>query len=170
MKTLNLLALVFFAVLSLSACGKRDAVQIDDAFMPYLQEVQDEAMARGFGASFAYQSSVQFDEGMADTLGGFCRWDEKGEKITINPRHWKRWSRNERIFLLVHELGHCALKRGHDETRMRFKEKIWIYKSVMTHDSESIGQAVDSEELSLEEADELYKYYFDEFFNVTRVL
>lgn len=50
---------------------------------------------------------------------GRCAWtDENRENsvIIINNRHWGELSDHRKVLVLLHELGHCAWRLGHDET------------------------------------------------------
>lgn len=61
--------------------------------------------------------TMEFAE-LPDDYVGMCYIYKSGRrKIEIDELYWKEISYNEREELILHELGHCVLDRGHSETK-----------------------------------------------------
>lgn len=131
--------LVFCVLLgiSVSACAPKEKAH--DAFL------QVDAPFQGFVNTFEQVSAdeghplqindlvVQF--GSTPTLNetGICEWaDNETPRITINQRIWNTLSDYDRQEVIFHELGHCVLKRIHQNSEMMaYGGTIQVAESIM---------------------------------------
>lgn len=97
-------------------------IDVDPAFESFVQEFTEEGTKRGEVIDFSETGLiVEFSDGAAEVNGGtgntigFCV--RGGYHIVIDKTDWTAASEISRNFLLFHELGHCALSRGHKNNR-----------------------------------------------------
>ena len=61
---------------------------------------------------------INFNDLDTTTKVGICRiWGTGHTEIEIDEGHWQTMSEDRRLALIFHELGHCALKRDHNDDR-----------------------------------------------------
>lgn len=117
--------LIIIAMVGVVGCapGYKEPV-IDSTFSPYLDLIQDQANTRGIYGNLTMVSSIEFGS-TPKGLAGYCyrKVDTQGytREITIDREAWDNGSELYRVFLLAHEIGHCALDKSHNETMMVFK-------------------------------------------------
>ncbi|MBI1227055.1 MAG: hypothetical protein GC192_17620 [Bacteroidetes bacterium] len=127
--------LLFLAILSVIAPSCRDDDEaprstIDKEFQPYFDAFVEEMNARAPDTSIDFsQFIVRFaNPGELDTgIYGNCS-KLGGYEIKVSRPIWDGPDSIYREVLIFHELGHCALRRGHDEQMLRF----YNCKSLMT--------------------------------------
>ncbi len=103
-------------LLVLSGCGKIDgsAHRVDEEFKDAVAIFGRQALLRGADVSKATNSiNVVFDDFDTDTLGRCTKTPLGPKTITIDRRFWKTAYKNQRLAVVFHELGHCALGREH---------------------------------------------------------
>ncbi len=120
---------VFIAVLAtgivlLSSCEKEIAIlnpeypNVERALWKYYAEFEEEAAKRGLfydlnDIGVTGEISEIHDPGVA----GSCQYGSAiNNHVTIDQTYWNRSGELYREFVVFHELGHCALFRGHDES------------------------------------------------------
>lgn len=95
--------------LSLSACGTMKPLQessIESEFTPFIQTYETYK-----GSSIDPTITIKFGP-LPEGVGGTCSYRDNA--ITINPVYWSSYLEYERkLTLIMHELGHCDLRRGH---------------------------------------------------------
>lgn len=85
---------------------------INPAFTLYVQ--QFEAI---WGKSIG-DIPIQFGKQEGNVIGVCTVWNAQWRQIEIDPDYWANgaYDDEERMSLIFHELGHCALNRGHLST------------------------------------------------------
>ena len=104
--------LLSVALLLVSACGRPIP---PDWAVPYMELFNQEAHVRGVDAD-AFDTEfviVETIEG-ADAIIGMCYYADN--RVEVEEKFWKYASDTEREILIFHELGHCALKKGHSDS------------------------------------------------------
>ncbi len=112
--------IVMGSVLLFWSCGKDGAeVNIDEALLPYFEKFQKEANERG----------VDFDVSTSNISGAIvnisgnnivaqCTHNENVPSVvTVDIDYWNLATEQEKEFYIFHELGHCYLKRVHDDSK-----------------------------------------------------
>lgn len=125
--------LIIFSFLIITACSNDGGVEempaiydVAPEFEPYVQEFLVEAEKRG--QSFDFQEtglSIQFSELPLNNANGRCFLGQY--RVEIDKVDWFSFSELFRSYLLFHELGHCALDRGHRNDK--FDDGSW--KSIL---------------------------------------
>lgn len=99
----------------LASCGRDGGVVIEEAFLPYIETLQEEAKNQNLEIIIR-NIEIRFGELPAANLQGVCRtYTFGGKEIVINPESWKFSTQNERLNIIAHEIGHCNLGQGHEE-------------------------------------------------------
>jgi hypothetical protein len=105
--------------LSLFGCGEeKGVIDVAEDFEPYYQRFISNSIRER--ADMTHKSiSIKFIENIdskdpALTVLGTCIPDSN--KIEINKDAWKSLQIPRREALIFHELGHCLLHRGHDDS------------------------------------------------------
>ncbi len=91
---------------------------IPNALSIHIENFQLEAEIRGF--SYQIHEDVTFEFGNLEQEGaaGQCQYhSNQTNLIIIDENFWQRASNNLREMVVFHELGHCVLGRGHDESK-----------------------------------------------------
>ena len=95
----------------LIGCGHIDKeIFIDEEFKEYVNTYE------------LYYGQVKtdmfFGSLMGDTVATCTRniFTKKGIKITVDVDNWRKSSKLQREMIIMHELGHCELKLGHNNT------------------------------------------------------
>ena len=104
MRTVCLILVIFLA-----GCGRfYPPTVINKDFLPYVQSFED---LWGHKVKF----SVIYGD-VPDEYIGVCKtWSDGHKEVHIDKEWWESEYTNdtERLVLIYHELGHCALGRGH---------------------------------------------------------
>lgn len=124
MKTNVILLVAIVASLSLSSCQKESVTQniqyanVDPELWTYYASFEREAQQRGLEYDLnALQISGEILEISEDNVAGSCRFGNHiNNEVTIDRSFWNRSSPILKEFVIFHELGHCVLLRGHDES------------------------------------------------------
>lgn len=122
--------LFFFLITFAFSCSKSSEIQpseeptertyplVDERLWPYFRSFEDEASERGH----AFDLRELNINGAIETIteqgvAGYCEYGSHiDNQIAIDDNFWNRASDAFREFVVYHELGHCVLHRGHDET------------------------------------------------------
>jgi len=90
---------------------------VDPALWSYFSNFEAEASARGLDIDL-YLANItgEIAEIEEQHVAGRCTFSSAAPNaITIDKTFWDRSSVLFREFVVFHELGHCFLRRGHDE-------------------------------------------------------
>lgn len=83
-----------------------------------------------YGQKISYPSIIFGD--LSDIRVGVCTLYSNGNwEIIIDKEYWENTSRESRIGLIFHELGHCILHRGHEEQFIITEHNYQVPKSLM---------------------------------------
>ena len=105
-----------------SSCTKKvDGVIINEELIPYYESFKEEAALRGV----VFDNSIARIEGYLQNipdvgvLGACKRNAENGDnpQIFLDKPTWRNSTDLEREYVMFHELGHCFLLLGHDDTK-----------------------------------------------------
>lgn len=111
---------MFCTILFIVSCGK-DAVDasVDAALLPYFQNFQAEAEERGveFDIENARISGVITNIAGNNVIAQCTHNVNEPSKVTVDIDYWNQATEQEKEFYIFHELGHCFLKRGHDDSK-----------------------------------------------------
>lgn len=146
---------LIFTFLLLSGCGTRPDPRTFKTADPAFQE-QVKLFEDLFGQS-VYYVGIGFMNQDAPQVGLCKVWSTGHKEIFIDPVYWQGADENERINLIVHELGHCALGRKHKEDTFYYdgdKVKSQVPVSLMFPYN-----------FFYNGLEELKSYYFHELFN-----
>lgn len=105
-------------ILLFSACGKGPAPAIvDPTLAPYLAKFESDigASVAGINVQFADTEKVQPGT-LGEVVGECTRWSDGTRTIQIDSTYWAASDESQRVELIYHELGHCALFMGHITT------------------------------------------------------
>lgn len=93
---------------------------IDEELAPYLERFQEEAATRGITIDFAAAGISAFLEDIEEeSVSGQCRHQSDGShQLVIDTGFWRQATEVRKEFVVFHELGHCALGRGHLDTSL----------------------------------------------------
>lgn len=80
----------------------------DAAFTPYLGQFALDA--RLYEVTCLYTEAMVFEDAMDNDWVGYCA---PVQKIAVHPAFWQQATEIERMTLIYHELGHCALGLDH---------------------------------------------------------
>ena len=114
--------IIFFALCN---CNNKNQEfdSTDPVFEPYIAEL-NEMSIEYTGIGLVNLTPINFKTlGNSKTglvLGGICmKYDSGGREIFIDPTHWDflKHKRDERLSILLHEIGHCSYSKIHDSTR-----------------------------------------------------
>ena len=95
--------LICLALFFIQGCGKK---QIDSEFVPYLKVFE---VATGISVDI----HMRFTETLEDDIAGKCMAYPFYREVLISKEAWisiNNWSKE---YLILHELAHCVLNRGH---------------------------------------------------------
>ncbi|MFW7381463.1 MAG: hypothetical protein ACOH5I_21825 [Oligoflexus sp.] len=119
---------------TLTACGMEEPpsglYNVDPEFEPYVNYLADVALDYGARIDIENLSVELRDLGSADgwtTLGSCYNMYEINPILVFDRRIWAKANETERRMLVLHEAGHCVLKRMHTSDRhslMHFTIKV----------------------------------------------
>ncbi len=113
-----LFAVVF--ILMSSCTNKEDGVILDERLVPFFEIFKEEAAKR----DVVFDNSVEQIEGYIQSVAGqsvigICKRNENVEKhrqLIFDSPYWKTATKLEKEYVVFHELGHCFLGLGHDDS------------------------------------------------------
>lgn len=91
---------------------------VDPELWPYYAAFETEARSRGFDYDLeALNILGDIEEIHQENVAGSCKYGSHiNNEVTIDQSFWNRSSNLYKEFVVFHELGHCVLLRGHDES------------------------------------------------------
>ena len=93
----------------MASCGR---IELGE-FSPYVKIFEQEATLRGTPTQII-NLDIHRDSTLPSTIRGQCQLKTfQIPTIVVNPLHWDKASESDREALLMHELGHCVLRREH---------------------------------------------------------
>lgn len=125
----NNVVLILFSSLCLQACTDDPNLNptpfnsptisgVDQELQSYFISFQQEAVKRGFDYDLnTLDVSGDIDQISDEGVAGTCQYGSHiTNHITIDQDFWDSAPPIYREFVVYHELGHCVLLRGHDES------------------------------------------------------
>jgi len=90
----------------------------DERLWVFFQTFEIEANKRGLSFDLRELNILGKIEDISEEgVAGHCRYGNHiDNEVTIDSKFWSRTSDLLKEFIVFHELGHCVLLRGHDET------------------------------------------------------
>ncbi|MEM9547247.1 MAG: hypothetical protein AAGA77_14805 [Bacteroidota bacterium] len=91
---------------------------VDPQLRPYYSAFEAEANRRGFDYDLTELNILgKIEEIHQENVAGSCMFGRFiDNEVTIDQTFWNRSSPIFKEFVVFHELGHCVLLRGHDES------------------------------------------------------
>lgn len=128
-------------------------VQIDNELQTYIDQFEEEALQRGLDVNFTETGIHAFIEDIEGAIVGQCQHKEDEPNVILLDRnYWDKATDDEKVLIVFHELGHCVLKKEHNDQ----KDSNGFCLSIM-HSSSQVC-AIDFSPSERER-------YFDELFN-----
>lgn len=124
-------ALMLLGLLCLYGCGDESALITDPAFNSYIDQFIQDAFAHNKVITKDQINVAFMDKPINGLSYGVC---ENGQ-IRIVEAYWNARNLNNKQAILYHELGHCVLDRGHDNTQ---NTQLNIPNSVMNSNVERV--------------------------------
>jgi hypothetical protein len=118
------LGMIVFLAVSASACAPKERphelqLQIDAPFQQYVSAFEQAASQEQGTALVINDLVVSFGSTPSLNETGVCEWAEnETPRITVNERIWNTLDDYDREEVLFHELGHCVLRRVHQDGEM----------------------------------------------------
>ncbi len=106
-------------ILLVSSCGSEEDVEINEEMAPYFETFKEEAAKRGI----IFDNSIEKIEGFLEFLPkesnlGVCKsYTDGSSEIIIDKPYWRVSTNLQREHIMFHELGHCFLNLGHDDSK-----------------------------------------------------
>ena len=95
------------------------------SFDVYKAEFESEYAIATNGSINTQPIRINFVNDLEGSIVGQCSYWDSGSEIFIETEYWNNVSEIQRTVLIFHELGHCALKRGHrDSSYLGYKTSI----------------------------------------------
>lgn len=116
------------------SCQKEETA-IDAELLEYIEVFEREAERRGMEINVealdvtAHVMNIQ----ESNVLGQCYTYSDDSRQIIIDQDSWEELDELEKEFLIMHELGHCVLNRGHADDRDNNNECISIMQSGTTN-------------------------------------
>jgi hypothetical protein len=111
------LLLILVAVIGSCAKDEEPEFLIDAPLQEYFDRFKAEAALRGVEIDFALMM-ISGDIrliGTQNVIGQCGHTEEEPNVVIVDKFYWDSASDLDREFLIFHELGHCALQRGHTD-------------------------------------------------------
>ncbi len=90
---------------------------VDERLWTYFEDFENEAALRGIDLDLIDLEITGAIENITeDGVAGTCQYGAHLTHVTVDLPFWNRSSNLIREMVVFHELGHCALGRGHTET------------------------------------------------------
>lgn len=115
-----LLGALLWAMSSSMGCEGEQIVRVHQALKPYFVRFEEEAALRGVDIdleALQVEGLIQ-DIEQEGVSGQSVRNSQAPDQVIIDAAYWARANAVEREFVVFHELGHCALGRGHLNTQL----------------------------------------------------
>ncbi len=123
MNRIQAFAVVSFIVLSASSCAPKEKqhdafLQVDAPFQDFVNNFEQTSSEEG-NALVIDDLVVVFGTTPTMNETGVCEWAEnETPRIVINQRIWNTLNDYDKQEVIFHELGHCVLRRVHQNSEM----------------------------------------------------
>lgn len=110
------LILVIVLVLLATGCGRGSVVPAVDQgeFLTWVERFEEAATSQGFDLGGRARTVAFEYVDIAKDTTALCHTDLlSGPVIRINRANWEKRNDTDREVVFFHEMGHCALGRGH---------------------------------------------------------
>jgi len=88
---------------------------VDAALWTYFDAFEKEGIKRGYNVDLsAAEITGEIRTISEDGVAGTCQFGTHIHHVTIDKEFWDKADYNLREYVVFHELGHCALDRGHN--------------------------------------------------------
>ncbi len=137
MVRLHAFGLSAFLLVSASACAPQEKehehfLQVDAPFVDFVHNFEVSASEEGRSVQI---TDLVISFGSTPNLNetGVCEWAEnETPRVVINERIWNTLNDYDRQEVIYHELGHCVLRRIHQNgTMMGYNGTLQIAASIM---------------------------------------
>lgn len=93
-------------------------LNVEQDLWSHFEAFEEEAAKRGISIDLNRHNLVaEIDEIHERGVAGTCQYGRNiANHVTIDKSFWNRSGYSSREFVVFHELGHCVLNRGHDES------------------------------------------------------
>tara|TARA_Y100000385_G_C13090016_1_gene638257 strand:+ start:1547 stop:2020 length:474 start_codon:yes stop_codon:yes gene_type:complete len=111
---------VAFFMMTTISCDKENSVGfIDTELALYFERFAEEGSLRGIEVNYESYEVEGFIQsiGEGNVVGQCSHTEESPNAVIIDPLLWQRASESKREQVIFHELGHCYLQRGHDDSK-----------------------------------------------------
>jgi hypothetical protein len=126
-----------FMGLAASACAPKEKqheafLQVDAPFQDFVHNFEQVSAEEGQPLTID-DLVVQFGDTPTLNETGVCEWaDNETPKITVNQRIWNTLNDYDKQEVIFHELGHCVLKRVHQNSEMMaYGGTVQVAESIM---------------------------------------
>lgn len=114
------LTLLVTVLLVLNGCAKDEGPQyfVDSSIRPYFERFEYEADLRNMRIdldSMMISGDIRVINS-SNVIGQCGHTESEPSVVIVDKFYWDSASDLEREFVVFHELGHCALFKGHDDT------------------------------------------------------
>lgn len=98
------------AALYLCGCAHYDIPfnDVHEDFRPYVEYFDSKSKIKAWGVPIGYVDEIDGKYATC-TIQGRYKW------ISVSKAEFKYLTENERLVLILHELGHCVLRMDHDD-------------------------------------------------------
>ncbi|GLR15866.1 hypothetical protein [Portibacter lacus] len=125
MKTIALSFSAFYVLIHFASCNKdlgffeKEYPGVESELWEYYEEFEFQAEKRGLTLDLSnLKVNGEISEIEEPGVAGSCQYGSAiNNHITIDKTFWDRSSNLNKEFVVFHELGHCVLFRGHDESQ-----------------------------------------------------
>jgi len=139
----------------MSCSEDEDAIFVDEEIAEYYDRFEAEAEIRNLNINLDSLEIEAFIRSIiTQTVIGQCQSNDDGSRtIVVDRNFWKESDDLLREFLIFHELGHCALNKGHNDAAFPNGNCVSIMQS---------GTGICSDNYNAQTRAE----YLDEFFKI----
>ena len=120
METTKTIMLTILTCLIICSCSKEAEPKIIEAELQiYFDSFVSEASAHGIEIDLtlldigAYVQNIEF----TGTIGQCISYSDGSNDVIVDARNWDQIDEEEKEYVVFHELGHCILKRSHNDTQ-----------------------------------------------------
>ena len=103
----------------LTGCQKSNEAYIEDELKEYFSRFENEAHTRGIKINLDEIDLSGYIEEISErgVLGTCTTFTNGAQSVIIDQPYWNSSTDLQKEYLVFHELGHCVLKRAHDNSR-----------------------------------------------------
>lgn len=119
MLKLKYIMFVLATNLCLIGCNKDYNQVIEAELQEHFSNFEIEAAAHGIEIDISTIDISAYIENIETqgTLGQCKSYSDGSQQVIVDEQYWNRISNNDREYIVFHELGHCILKREHNDNK-----------------------------------------------------